>query len=471
MFARYVIAAGLFVTSLPTLAAEPVTTPEDRTSLSLTVYQQNLALVHDVRRIKFSAGRERLAIVGVPSALIPETVLAEGATPNRLRVLGQVYEAALLTPEALLEAAVGGMVHVVTVHPETGAETFTEAEVLRAQGREALVRLDDRIRTLDVRRLAFVSAPTALRVRPTLVLDLASTTEGEETLSLSYLTSGLNWRADYVAQLSKDETEIRLAGWVTLTNTTATAFKDARLRVVAGSINRTARRPIAQPRLKARMTALEASADAPAESAVSDLRVFDFEEAISIGRKEVRQLALLPGTQVQVKKEYRLEGNASHFGNIRRDVGHDYPAARFHLENTKAAGLGRSLPGGTLRLYAPATGGKVLRGEDTIRHTPKGETVTITAGRATDITSERRQTEFRREGLPRNVTESAHAIMLRNAKDEAVIVTVVEHIPGNWRMLSESQAHTKRKADEAVWRVSVPAGGETELTYRVRTRF
>lgn len=470
MFARYVIAAGLLFAPLSVFAAEPVTTPEDRTALTLTVYQQNLALVHDVRRITLPNGRNRLAIVGVPSAMMPETVLAEGATPNRLRVLGQVYEAAVLTPEALLEAAVGGTVHVVTVHPETGAESFTPAEVLRAQGREALVRLDGRIRTLDVRRLAFTSAPASLRARPTLLLDLASAAAGEETLQLSYLTSGLNWRADYVAQLSKNETEIQLAGWVTLTNNTDTAFKDARLRVVSGTVNRAAR-PAAQRRRTELMTAMAKAPPPPTESAVSDLRVFDFEEPVTIGRKEIQQLALHSTTSVAVKKEYRLEGNSSHFGNIRRDVPKAYPAVRFRFQNTTEAGLGRSLPGGTIRLYAQAESGKVLRGEDAIRHTPKGETIIVSAGLATDITSERRQTDFRREGLPRNVAESSHAIVLRNAKDEAVTVTVVEHIPGDWRMLSESQPHTKRKADEAVWRVSVPAGAETELSYRVRTRF
>ena len=92
-------------------------------------------------------------------------------------------------------------------------------------------------------------------------------------------------------------------------------------------------------------------------------------------------------------------------------------------------------------------------------------------GLAADITSERRQTDFRRDGLPKNVVETAHRIVLRNAKDEPVTVDVVEQIPGDWRMLEESQPHRKRSAAQADWKITVPAGGQAELTYRVRTRF
>lgn len=466
----FLLAVLLVAIGQPAAAEELATTPEDRTAATLTVYQQNLALIREARRIELPKGRHRIAVVGVPGALMPETVLADGETKDRLRILGQVYEADVLTPEALLAASVGETVQVVTADPQSGNESFAPAEVLRARGREAMVRLDGRIRTLDVRRIAFDSAPGELRARPTLVLDLDSASDGPETLTLRYLTGGMNWRADYVAQLSEDETRIELAGWVTLTNQTGTAFENANLRVVAGSVNR-ASRPVPRPMARRLMAAAAESAPAPAETAVSDLHLFDFADPVTIGGRETRQLALFPATAVTVQKEYRLEGNGSHFGNPRSDTERAYPLVRYRLENTETAGLGRSLPGGTVRLYVPTQGGAVLRGEDSLRHTPVGETVTLTAGRAVDVTSERRQTDFRRDGLPKNVTESAHAIVLRNARPEAVTVSVVEYIPGDWRMLSESQAHEKKTANHAVWQVSVPANGETELTYRVRIRF
>lgn len=452
LFSVALFAAAAF----PALAADPVTTPEDQTELTLTVYQQNIALVRERRSIELPDGRSRLAVVGVPSALMPETVLASGATADRIRVLGQVCESALLTPEALLRAAVGNTVQVVTTHPETGAESFATADVLRAQGREALLRLDGRIRTMDVRRIAFDRAPSNLRARPTLVLDVASAGAGPDDLTLSYLTGGLNWKTDYVARLSEDEKTIRLAGWVTLTNGTETVFENARLRVVAGTINRASRPP--RPRLAMKAMRAEQSrvTDLPASSAVSDLRVFDFPETVTIRAKEKRQLALLTASAVKVEKQYRLDGNNSHYGSLRRGIQRRSPTVRYRLENKADAGLGRALPSGTVRLYVPSKGGDLLRGEDNIRYTPVGEKLTLTMGLAADITSERRQTDFRRNGLPKNVVETAHRIVLRNAKDEAVTVDLVEHIPGDWHMLEESQPHRKRSAAQAEWQIPSP---------------
>ena len=467
----HLIAGFLAIAAVPAFAADPATTLGDRTAVTLTVYQQNIALIHEMRRIELPDGRSNLAVIGVPSALMPETVLAGGATTDRIRVLGQVYESALLTPEALLQATVGGTVQVVTVDPETGAERFAAAELLRAQGREALLRLDGRIRTMDVRRIAFDSAPSNLRARPTLVLELTNKEAGPEDLSLSYLTSGMNWRANYVARLSSDESSLKLTGWVTLTNGTEIAFEDARLRVVAGTINRMSRPVQPQFRAKGMMAEARVAADRPAGTSVSDLRVFDFPEPVTIRAKENRQLALLSAAAVKVQKEYRLDGNTSYFRSIRRGLQRTSPVVRYRFENTAASGLGRALPSGTVLLYVPTKGGEILRGEDTIRYTQKGEKVTLIAGLAADITSERRQTDFRRDGLPKNVVETAHKIALRNAKEEAVTVTVVEHIPGDWRMLSESQPHRKRSSAEALWNIQVPAGGKAELTYRVRTRF
>ena len=198
------------------------------------------------------------------------------------------------------------------------------------------------------------------------------------------------------------------------------------------------------------MRATAESAPAPAETSAADLHLFDFAEPVTIGGRETRQIALFPAATVKVHKEYRLEGNGSYFGGVRQDTQRTSPTVRYRFENTVAAGLGRSLPGGTVRLYVPTGGGAILRAEDSLRHTPVGERVTLTAG------------EGRDQGL------SGRPEVLRPAP---VTVTVVEYIPGDWRMLSESQTHKKRAANQAVWNVTVPAGGKAELTYRVRIRF
>jgi len=437
----------------------------DQTALTLTVYRQNLALVGETRRIATGIGGGSLIIRDIPAALIPETVLAGSIPPGRLRIVEQRLETGLLTPEALLKAAVGGTVDVIQVNPTTGAERYAPAEILRAQGREALLRIDGRIRVMDVRRIAFGTLPTGLRAEPTLIL----TFEGDKpakALTLRYLTGGLSWQANYVAALNATETAIRLTGWATLSNKTGTTFRDARLRLVSGAINR-AGRP--KYRREAMISARALTADAPATLAVSDLHVFDFDRPVTIAGNETRQLALLPATTVAVTKEYRLVGGTSPFNRLRRGSIQSNPAIRFRFENMAQAG--RGLPAGIVRFYADGAGMPVLLGESRIRYTPPGGRVSATVGRAVDIIAERKQTDFRRDGLPRGVFETAHAITLRNAKDVDVSVTVIEPIPGDWKMLTESQPHEREDAGAARWQINIPAGGERTLEYRVRVRF
>lgn len=467
------LAALLFLLPLAiadSRADEQATTAADRTGLSLTVYQGNLTLVSEERRITLRRGTDRLAVVDVPPAIMPQTVLATGAPSDILRVAGQVFETGVLSPEAILAASVGQTVEVTRINPVTGVETLVPAEVLRANGREALVRIDDGIRTVNTRQIAFGALPAGLRAKPTLVLDLAAgTTVASGHLALRYLTGGLNWQTDYVAELNEDETAVQLAGWVSLTNNSGVPFDDTGLRLVSGAINR--ERSGFSPRAKGAMIQAMAVADAPAQSVVSDLHVFDFNRKISVGGNETRQLSLLPAIRVPVEKEYRLIGNGSQYGQQLSGEIIDNPSIRFRFTNAAADGLGRGLPAGTIRFYASDSGGPILLGEDAVSYTAPEEKVSVTVGEAVDIVSERRQTDFQRDGLPRGVSETAHAITLRNAKTTDVSVKVIERIPGDWTMLSESQPHSKESAGEVSWDVTIPAGGKAELTYRVRVKF
>lgn len=451
-------------------AEEQATTANDRTGLSLTVYQGNLTLVSEERNLTLRQDTDRLAVVDVPPAIMPETVLATGTPVDSLRVTGQVFETDVLSPEAILAASVGRTVEMIRTNPVTGAETLVPAEVLRANDREALVRIDGRIRTISTDQVAFGVLPAGLRAKPTLVLDLAAGgAAASGQLALRYLTGGLNWRADYVAELNAEETAIQLAGWVSLTNNSGIPFDKAKLRLVSGSINRES--VGFNPRAKGAMIQATAAADAPTQSVVSDLHVFDFDRMISVGGNETRQLSLLPAIQVPVAKEYRLTGNGSQYGQQLPGETVDNPSIRFRFTNAAANGLGQGLPAGTMRFYASDAGGPILLGEVAVSYTAPEEKIYVTVGKAIDIVSERRQTDFRRDGLPRGVSETAHAITLRNAKTTEVTVSVIERIPGDWTMLAESQPHSKESAGEVSWNVTVPAGGKAELSYRVRVNF
>jgi hypothetical protein len=221
--------------ALPALAADELrTTAADQTAVAVTIYNENLALVKDARKFKLPGGEQTLAWREVSGRMQPETALLRSLDGKRLSLLEQNFNFDLLTPQKLLEKSVGGKVKVLRSHPTTGAETYETATVLAAN-EGVVLQFGDRVETGAPGRLAFDHVPADLRDRPTLTMNL-KTDDGaarDQAMELSYLTGGLAWKADYVAELSNKEDAIDLNGWVTLTNTSGAAYPNARLQLVA----------------------------------------------------------------------------------------------------------------------------------------------------------------------------------------------------------------------------------------------
>ncbi len=218
-------------------AAEPAELrlgAESRTGVTLTIYNQDLGLVTERRRLTLRQGENRLALEDVSTGLDPATVLLRGAD---FRLIEQSFAFDLITPNRLLEAAVGKKVRIVKTHPETGAETLIEARLLGASEGPVL-QVGDRIETTLPERIVFDRLPEGLRERPTLVARVDSARAGETELELSYLTSGLSWAADYVVELNPAEDRLDLSALVTLTNRSGADFQNATLRLLAGEVAR-----------------------------------------------------------------------------------------------------------------------------------------------------------------------------------------------------------------------------------------
>ncbi len=467
--AAWVLVMGLGLGAARAAAAEAGERPvplSDQTGVAVTIYNGDLALVKDRRRVSLEGGANRLAFIDVSAQMRPETALlsAEG---GGVEVVEQNFNFDLLTPEKLLEKSVGGMVRVIVTNPQTGAETVEDARVLSvANG--VVLQIGDRIETSPPGRIVFAEVPAKLRARPTLVLDLDSRAAGTREVELSYLTAGLGWQADYVAELGPDEKTLDLNGWVTLTNTSGTIYRDARLQLVAGTVNQVRKQ---EDRQAMKMAMAEAApAPAMAEEAVFEYHLYTLQRPTTLEENQTKQVALLTGRGVSVGKEYRFVdiGNAFNYpmGEPRRVNA----TVRLSFDNTEASGLGLPLPKGVVRVYKRDSRGQmVFLGEDAIDHTPKNESVRLALGQAFDITARARQTDFDR--LSDVSFESAYEIEIRNAKSEPVTVTVSEGMPGQWTILQESLPHTKADAFRSEWKVSVPAGGSATLTYRVRVKY
>ncbi len=444
-------------------AAETKLTAENRSALALTVYSNDLAMISEERRASLPAGEALLAIEDVSDRLRAETVLLGGAG---VTLLEQSFVVDLLTPQRLLESALGKTVSLIRTHPQTGDDRVVEAEVLSLAG-GVVLRVDGRIETTTPGRIAFAEIPAGLRSEPALLARLAVAEAGEKSLRLDYLTSGLAWRADYVARLNAAEDRMDLSALVTLTNATRSDYRDAALRLVAGDVNQTNAVPLSQPKFRNEMVAMSAPADAiaPPQSA-SDRYVYPVNRPVTLLRGETKQVPLMSAEGVAVKREYRFDGLAN--GNARSgEIGPVSADLVLEIENAEALGLGAPLPAGVVRIYGPGPGNAPLfLGEDFLAQTPEGEKARLRMGSAFDVTARARSTEFER--LSNRSYETAQAITVKNAKDQPVEVLVGGSMPQGWMMLEETQPHEEETVNRIVWRLQVPAGGETELRYRVR---
>src|SRR5882672_5762307 len=233
------VAAALATCPLAHAAVEEMpSTLKDQQSVAITIYNENLALVKDTRRVTLEAGPNRLALREVSGRMRPETAqLRSLSHPGALTLVEQNFDFDLLTPAKLLEKYVGRTVRIVKTHPTTGAESLETATVLAANN-GVVLKIGDRVETGLPGRIVYDGVPANLRDRPTLVTELLSSRPGAQTVELSYLSGGLAWKADYVAELNAADNALDLNGWVTLTNRSGTAYPNARLQLVAGDVNR-----------------------------------------------------------------------------------------------------------------------------------------------------------------------------------------------------------------------------------------
>ena len=462
------LSIGVFLVAGMVRAGEPVrdamSSGSDREAVAVTVYNDDLALVKERRRVDLPAGLARLSLREVAAQMRPETALLRAVSGRPLNLIEQNFDFDLLTPEKLLEKYVGRELTVIRSHPATGEDRRERATVLAA-GQGTVLRFADRIETGVPGRLAFDSVPSNLRDRPTLSI-LLEAGGGKQSVELSYLTGGLSWKADYVANLATDGKTLELNGWVTLTNRSGAGFDDATLQLVAGTVNRV-RAP------ETRMYAMPppspvARSSGATQEALMDYHLYGFERPTSIADNQTKQLALLSAGAVPVRREYLLAGNDGYYRERYAQSGQKLKPAVFLAFDS--ASFGKPLPGGIVRVYArDSKGAAQFVGEDRIAHTAKNEKLKLRLGEAFDITAERVQTSYRK--IADNLSESAWRIELRNAREEAVSVKVQEPLPGDWEMLQESQKHTRESARVASWNVAVPAGGTTVLEYAVRMKW
>ncbi len=442
-----------------------------REKVAITIYNSNFGLVREQRQLDLGKGRVELSYADVSAHIQPETVhLRALDDPHGLEVLEQNYRYDLLTPEKLLEKYVGKQVKVVRYNEKLGTEETKLAEVLAVEN-GVVLRIDGEIVTGLSGRFVFPDVPANLVAKPTLVWLLGSSAE-RQRVEVSYLTANLSWRADYVLVLDAKDEKGDLTGWVTLTNGTGTTYQNAELKLVAGDVQRVTP-PEPQPMAD---VAYEMAAPAAAprpfqQESLFEYHLYTLNRPTDLLDRETKQVTLLEAHGIKLKKKLVFRGQSYWFTGLFGELPKNQKVSVFvELDNSEKSGLGMPLPKGTLRVYkADQSGAQQFVGEDAIDHTPRDEKVEVKLGEAFDVVADRKQTEWKTLG--NCSSESAWDIELRNHKDSAVTVEIIEPANGDWEIVRTSHPALKKDARTFEFSVPVPARGATKVSYRVRVRW
>jgi hypothetical protein len=455
-------------------SGQPISTLDDQNELAVTVYNSDLALVRDVRTIKLPRGEFDLRFMDIAATVNPATVhLRSLSEPARLGIIEQNYEYDLLEPDKLLRKYVGR--DVILVRPRQANGTTSDQEItarLLSYNEAPVWQIGNEIVTgLHADHIRFPELPGNLYVRPTLIWSLDNTGTEQHRVQASYLARSLTWNADYVLTVGRDDKSADIDGWVTLTNGSGTAFRNAKLQLVAGDLNRV-RQQIGRMADGMQERVASFAASAMTEEAFSDYHLYTVARKTTINNKETKQVSMLGATGFPIRKRYVVDGQSSYYRNPYNPGSPIKDAVKVYYQwkNDTASGLGMPMPAGVIRVYqADSKGGTQFVGEDRVGHTPKDEMLNLKIGNAFDIVAERKQTDFAK--ISNSVYELEYQVVLRNHKSTPVTVEVNEPIGGTWRMIRSSDPSTKTDAWAAQFNLLVAANGTKTLNYRVRVTY
>jgi hypothetical protein len=430
--------------------------------VSVTIYQNGQSLIQDVRRINLPAGRSRQEFPDVSASIRPETVTLSG--PG-IGIVEQNFDYDLLTPAKLMEKAVGQTVTLIRTNPATGAESRVRAKVLAANG-GVVLQIGETIEVLRDDglpvRVIFDRVPPNMRARPTLSVTVAAK-GGTVPATLSYLTPGLGWNADYVTLFDDKTKTIDVQGWVTLTNNTGTSYQNANLLLVAGNPNGGGGRygGISWPT----GTIDEAGTESNDRERLGDYYLYPLAERTTVANAQQKQVSFLDVKSAPARKAYEFTNGWL--------TSLDFTSASSVLKfsTSRGGGLGDQLPSGTMRVYMrDQRGDPQFIGESRIENTPMGSAMSIRTGEAFDVKVKSVVTERKRINNRRWQTMMTYEI--NNARPEAITVDLAQSgLWGDVRIQSESLASTRISADKVEWKVPVAANGKATVTATFDSRY
>lgn len=441
------------------------------------------ALVREEREFELSAGRNLLRVVDIPALVDPTTVSFASLTdPKGTRVVEQSFEFDLTSTTKLLSRFLEKDITVDQVRGN-GVEAVS-GTLVGTRGGLILRQPDGTLRVLENHSgIKLPSLPGGLISKPTLVWDVETSTPGRHQARFAYQTGGMTWWADYnltYAETRAAGCKLDVSAWVTLVNQSGAAYRDARLKLIAGEVQRVQPRP--QPNvLMAPAARAVAKEDGFAEKAFFEYHLYTLGRTTSLPNNSTKQIELFPtASGVGCEKKLVYQGQATGFvpyGAPMTDRNFGTQSNRkvdvyLRLRNAAGNGLGVPLPGGRLRVSKLDPADRTLEfiGEDVIEHTARDEMVQVKLGSAFDVVGERRSIDFRLDTTAKWMEEDVE-VRVRNQKpDEAADVIVKETMYrwSAWSVLRKSHEFTKEDSRTLHFPVRLAPKAEAVVRYTVR---
>lgn len=451
----------------------------------VTVYNQGLGFVKEVRNVKLKKGNQSVVIEDVAQLIDASSVGFKCLNnPGSISVLEQNYQYDLVSPQAILEKSVGKRIRFTrtvgntretlegilmssptsVVNTGNGAQYSYNGLVIKADDGRIILSPQGEIDVLEM--------PEGLISKPSLLWELESDKEQDAKMELSYLTQGLSWTANYVLTLDADM-KGDIQGWVTLNNQSGMNFEDAKLKLLAGDVN------VVRPQPGVRGFAGGAPAKSEArrdfqEESLFEYHLYTLQRPATVKNKESKQLSLLEGSDIPIKKQIVFDSMAGYNGYYPGEgeigTGDLSPMVKVKFTNDEKSHLGMPMPAGKVRLYQRDKSGSVqFLGEDQINHTPKDEKISLNVGRSFDVRASRKRTNFERLG-PTSIRETFE-IEVRNRKQESTPVFLYERHWGDWKVTKKSDDFTKEDSNTMVFELNLKAGEVKTVSYTVETKW
>lgn len=433
---------------------------QQQENLSLTLYNQDMALIEDVRRLPILNDGQHLNIKDVSPRMLPETLRIHGAGT----ILEQSLQQATLNFNSLLQAYLGKPLQLARLNPATGQESILDGELLSLDGAQAIVRIQGRLETVPLHseqwRFLFPEIPQGLQPDTRLSFRTSGTPDQGEA-RFSYITQGMGWQMDYVLTLNQDASAIAIEGLASLYNNSGTHYDNARISLMAGDIQRP-EVPRDQMMMRA-MAVMESDSYAQEPESVQDYHLYRLPQPLNLQDQERKQVPLIQIPTQKAGISYRHHFMVYPFMDQQR-YSHQ-PDILLSFKAPTGDDASAPLPAGQARVFRPDAQDELqFIGASRISNIASGEEVEMTLGRAFDLSISRQQTHYSKTFDGHLVEQQ---ISVSNSSDNARSLRLSAGFQQQWEIQESSQPHQEDGAGNAYWVLDIPARESVTLTLKV----